>query len=287
MGISWLRLDVHSALVAAAALTVAAIGLRASPRRGTRVAAAAAVETALVCALFGMWQIANGIAHTDHADDIAHGRWIWQLERTLHIPSETSVQHLVLGIHPLIWLSNYYYATAHLTSMVVFLGWLWLRHRDRYRMWRNTLVGFTGMALLVQMIPVSPPRLIGGTGLVDTAMAYGQSVYAVLPPGVADQDAAMPSIHVGWALLIGIAVWSCSRSRWRWLGPAHAVATSLIVVWTANHYWADGIVAAALLGIAWVIAWQIERRLGQPVVIAEPIEPIALPAEPARGRMVV
>jgi hypothetical protein len=118
-------------------------------------------------------------------------------------------------------------------------------------------------------------------------MSYGQSVYAVLPPGVADQDAAMPSIHVGWALLIGLAVWSCSRSRWRWIGPVHAVATCLIVVWTANHYWVDGVAAAALLGVAWLAARQLERWLAPPAALAESIEPIALPADAASGRMVV
>ena len=62
--------------------------------------------------------------------------------------------------------------------MVIFLVWLWLRHRDDYPRWRNVVALFTGMALLIEMIPVAPPRLIGNTGLVDTAMVYGQSVYA-------------------------------------------------------------------------------------------------------------
>jgi hypothetical protein len=286
VGISWLRLDVHSAVVSAVALTIAAIVLRAFPRRWTRVASAAAVETALVCALFGMWQVANGIAHTHHAGGMAHGAWVWDLERTLHLPSEVSLQHLVLGSHWLVWTSNYYYATAHLTSIVVFLCWLWVRHRDRYRLWRNTLVGFTGMSLLVQMIPVAPPRLIGIPGLVDTAMAYGQSVYAVLPPGVADQDAAMPSIHVGWALLIGAAVWSCAHGHWRWIGVAHATFTTLIVVWTGNHYWMDGIVAAVLLVIGYVAARVIERVLPGAAPVGA-VEPIALSPDPATGRMAV
>ena len=100
--------------------------------------------------------------------------------------------------------------------MVVFLVWLWLRHRDRYPFFRNMIVAFTGMALLVQMVAVAPPRLIGGTGLVDTAAVYGQSVYATFGD-IADQYAAMPSIHVGWAVLIAFAVVSCSTSPWRWL----------------------------------------------------------------------
>ncbi|MEP7024734.1 MAG: phosphatase PAP2 family protein, partial [Actinomycetota bacterium] len=62
-----------------------------------------------------------------------------------------------------------------------------------------------------------------------------------------DQLSAMPSVHVGWAVLVAILIISATRSRWRWLAVAYPAATSLIVVVTANHFWADGIVAAFLL----------------------------------------
>jgi hypothetical protein len=201
---------------------------------------------------------------------LAHGRAVWRAERWLHVPSEASLQQLILG-HPwLVRACNYYYATAHLTGMFVFLVWLWLRHRDRYPQWRNVLVLFTGFALLIEMIPVAPPRLIGHTGLVDTAMVYGQSVYAFVGSGIADQYAALPSIHVGWALLIAVACYTSSRSRWRWVGVAHGVLTVLVVVATANHYWFDGLAAATVLAAAWLVnramtlAWARWRRTPAP-----------------------
>jgi hypothetical protein len=175
---------------------------------------------------------------------------VWQFERWLHVPSETSLQHVMLG-HP--WLvrsANYYYATAHLTGMVLFLGWLWLRHRDRYPRWRNVVVAFTAIALLVEMVPVAPPRLIGGTGLVDTAMVYGQSVYTFVGSSFADQYAALPSIHCGWAVLIGVAMWRCGGRLARGVGVLHAVLTILVVVATANHYWVDAATAGVVLALA-------------------------------------
>ena len=141
---------------------------------------------------------------------------------------------------------------AHLTGMAIFLVWLWLRHRDRYPQWRNTVAIFTGIALLIEMIPVAPPRLIGGAGLVDTAQIYGQSVYAALGSGVADQYAALPSIHAGWALIIAIACATCSTSRWRWIGVLHGALTMFVIVATANHYWFDGVAASVVLAFAWV-----------------------------------
>jgi hypothetical protein len=250
--VSWLRLDLQSATIGAAVLVVLALGLRPVRRRWSLWLASAAVETALVCALFALWQLANRATHTHIAGGLANGRWLWHAERVLHVPSEVWFQKLILGHPDLVRATNYYYATAHLTGMAVFLVWLWLRHRDRYPAWRNIVAIFTGISLLIEMIPVAPPRLIGGTGLVDTAILYGQSVYAFVGSGLADQYAAMPSIHVGWALIIAIACYRCSPSRWRWIGGVHGVLTCFVVVATANHYWFDGAGAAVVLAVAWV-----------------------------------
>lgn len=258
---SWLHLDVRSASASAVVLVVIALLARIGRRRATRFVSAAAFETGLVCALFALWQVANGAAHTSTAGGIAHGRWVWDAERTLHLPSETSLQRLVLGQHWLVRAANYYYDTAHLTGMVIFLVWLWLRHRDRYPHWRNVVVAFTAIALVIETIPVAPPRLIGGTGLVDTAMLYGQSVYAFVGSTFADQYAALPSIHVGWAVLIGVAVYRCSSGWWRLVGPIHAVLTILVVVVTANHYWLDGVAAGVVLAAALVIVRLAERAV--------------------------
>lgn len=272
---SWFRLDLQSATITAAALVVVALGLRPVRRRWSLWIAAAAVETAVVCALFALWQLANRATHTHIAGGLGNGRWVWHAERVLHVPNELWFQKLILGHGDLVRASNYYYATAHLTGMVVFLAWLWLRHRDRYSVWRNTVAIFTGISLLIEMIPVAPPRLIGGTGLTDTAMVYGQSVYEYFGSGVADQYAAMPSIHVGWALIIAIACYTCSTSRWRWIGVAHGVLTCFVVVATANHYWFDGLGAGVVLAVAWVAQRGLAKALARvrtPMPAPVPVE---------------
>jgi hypothetical protein len=252
-----MRLDVTSASVIAAALLVAAVALRPFRRRWSAWAAAAAVETALVCVLFALWQVANAATHTHEAGGLAHGRVVWDLERSLYVPNEVWFQQLILDHSWMVRASNYYYATAHLTGMAVFLVWLWVRHRDRYPQWRNVMVGFTGISLLVQIVPVAPPRLLAGTGLEDTAATYGQSVYALVGSNLADQYAAMPSIHAGWAVLIAIACFTCSTSPWRWIGVAHGALTLYVIVATANHYWLDSAAAVAILAVAYAA----ERRL--------------------------
>ena len=106
---------------------------------------------------------------------------------------------------------------------------------------------FTGACLLVQLIPVAPPRMLPAAGMVDTAIRYGQSVYGTQAGFDPDQLSAMPSVHVGWAILVAILVIGTATSRWRWLALGYPALTLLVVVVTANHFWLDGIVAAALL----------------------------------------
>ncbi|MGZ4552855.1 MAG: phosphatase PAP2 family protein, partial [Mycobacteriaceae bacterium] len=153
--------------------------------------------------------------------------------------------------HPLIvQVFNLYYASLHFAVLIVLLVWLFLRHRDRYPEVRTTLAILTAACLLVQLIPVAPPRMLPSDGMIDTGVLYGQSVYGSIAGFNPDEVSAMPSVHVAWALLIGITVVRFSRSRWRWLALAYPAATTFVVIVTANHFWADGIVAGGLLVLA-------------------------------------
>ena len=207
-------------------------------------------EAALIIALYALWQIVGALAGQGDYTAVTRGQWIWNAERTVHLPSEQTLQGWVLP-HPLIvQAANLYYASMHFTVLIIFLVWMFARHRELYGRWRTALALLTASCLLIQFLPVAPPRMVPGTGMVDTAMRYGQSVYGSIGGFQADQLSAMPSVHVGWAVLVAVAVCSVTRSRWRYLALAHAAATVFVVVVTGNHFWADGIVACALLGLS-------------------------------------
>ena len=221
------------------------------PDRRAQLAGAFAREVSIIGFLYGLWHYVGDLAAAGTNGAVAHAHTIERIERDLHLPSERWTQRLVLD-HPLVVQgANLYYATMHFTGMLLFLLWLFVRHRDRYRPIRQVMAWTTLACLLVQLIPVAPPRML--PGIVDTGLRYHQSVYS---GGLAaDQLSSMPSVHVAWAVLVGWYVWRVSASRWRWVGPAHAVLTVLVVVVTGNHYWLDGIVAVILLaGCAWGVA---------------------------------
>jgi hypothetical protein len=239
----------------AIALAVVAAALRASRAFGTW--RGVAWEAALLFGLYALWQFAGSFTMMSSDGALPRARWLWHAERVLHLPSETSVQRLFLP-HPLLVQGfNLYYDVLHFPLLIGCLIWLYARHRDRYARIRTTVALFTGASLLIQLIPVAPPRLLPGTGLADTAVQYGQSVYAWHGGFDADQFSAMPSVHVGWALIVALAVITVSRSRWRWLAAAYPVLTVLAVTVTANHFWLDGIVAAMLVAAALAVqrAW--------------------------------
>ena len=224
-------------------------------------------EASLIIGLYALWQFAGSLSGNGTYAAVGRGQWIWNTERSTHLLSEHTVQGWILP-HPLIvQAANLYYDTMHFTMMIVFLLWLFIWHRDAYPRWRTTLAIVTASCLLIQLIPVAPPRMLPNLDMVDTAMKYGQSVYGTVGGFRADQLSAMPSVHIGWALLIAVCVYSVGTSRWRYIGIAHAVMTVLVVVATGNHYWGDGIVAAALL-IAALFAQRGIRKLRQKRVTA-------------------
>jgi hypothetical protein len=232
------------------ALGMGGFGLVATRWGGRRLAEVGpyAREAGVVVGLYVVWQLLLDRLVTRVGGAVTRGRWIWDLERTVHLPSEASFQRLVLP-HPLVaQASNGYYSGLHVSAMIACLVWLFARHRDRYPWMRRNLILVTGISAFIQAIPVAPPRLISGLGLVDTGVLYHQSDYG--PNGLHDpgQLISMPSVHVAWAVLVAVAVVLASRNPWRWLVLVHPVLTMLVVVDTANHFWLDGIAAAAIVG---------------------------------------
>jgi PAP2 superfamily len=251
------------ALAAAGGLTIAATAIRLAQLTGRWALwglwGGVAAESALLFGLYALWQFAGSFTVMSAAGAVPRARWLWHAERVLLLPSETAVQRPFLSHPILVQAFNLYYDVLHFPILGACLIWLYARHRDFYPRVRTTVALFTGVSLLIQLIPVAPPRLLPATGMVDTAVRYGQSVYSWQGGFDADEFSAMPSVHVGWALIVAIAVITVSRSRWRWLAAGYPVLTLLVVVVTANHFWLDGIVAALLVALVLVVQRKARR----------------------------
>ncbi|MBC2900428.1 phosphatase PAP2 family protein [Streptomyces cupreus] len=229
-------------------------------------------ELLLVAGLFLVYKFGRQLAtgHTGEAFRNAHR--VWDLERAVHLPGEGSVQSLLLHGDTLVHVANTYYATVHFPATAAFLVWLYLRRPAHYVWARRVLATVTAVALVGHLLfPLAPPRMLEATGLIDTARLYGPSVYG--PPSsdhLSNQFAAMPSLHFGWALMVAIGLIVATRSRRRRLWLLHPALTLLVIVGTANHYWLDAIVAAALLGLALAVIRPRTPSGGTPVSLRSP-----------------
>ncbi|MFD6347494.1 phosphatase PAP2 family protein [Streptomyces roseolus] len=247
-----------------------ALGLRpASPAEGGRPPLPR--ELLLVTGLFLVYKFGRLLANGHEHRAFRNADLVWDAERALHLPGEGAVQQLLLHGEPLIRVANTYYAAVHFPATLAFLAWLYWRHPAHYVWSRRVLALVTGAALALHiLIPLAPPRLLAASGLVDTARIYGPSVYGAVPEtdSMANQFAAMPSLHFGWALMVAIGLIAATSSplrRW-WL--LHPAITLLVIVGTANHYWLDAVAATVLLGFALL-------------VVPSPGRPAAAPDAPA------
>src|SRR5437899_1749826 len=269
-------------LSACIALTLAFtyVVCRGRSRPGVQRLSAFAKEFAVLAGVFAVYQHTVHYARTRYVGAYHNASALRHVERRLHLPSEVWVQHLILPFPLLVKGLNAYYAGMHLTTMTGFMVWLWWRHRDHYPLARNTLAVTTLVCVLVQMIPVAPPRMFGDLGFVDSAIKYGQSMYGTTD-GIAGQVGAMPSIHVAWAAMVAAYALKVSSNRWRWLGPGHFAMTVFVVTATANHWWLDGVVGIAILAVAFVAMRAVTSQAPSRLVVAKPVEaeqPVGVPS---------
>lgn len=248
----WLPWDDAAGVAAAAA---AATGLLSRRRgRSWQLVAAWTRELSVMFALYSLWQLAGGLSLGRAAGAVAAGREVFRAERWLHLPSEVTVQRPFLAEHDLLRFFNLYYVLLHVLVAGLCLAWVFARHRDRYPVVRNTLALSTAFSLLVALVPVAPPRLVPGLGVVDVGRAVGPTVYpATDQPGL-DQLSAMPSVHVAWALVVAAAVVYVLRSPWRWTALLYPVFTTVVVVVTGNHYFADAAAAVVIVAVAGLLS---------------------------------
>jgi hypothetical protein len=236
--------------VAVLSAIVAVVLQRRPETRFTTSAGPAMRELALIAALYGLWRAARFLPLAQDEGAIERARQIVDLEIALHLPTELSLQTFVLRHEWLAWSTSLYYATLHVPATIAFVVWLYVRHPEHYPRWRNALAILTGLCLFIRFVRVAPPRFLTDLGYIDISERYGPSIYGPVGTGVSDQFAAMPSIHVGWAAVVSFGVIAASSSPWRWLFLLHLVLTTLVVSASGHHWWLDGIVAVALLGVA-------------------------------------
>lgn len=216
-------------------------------------------QVVLLGSLYWLYGLGRHFAVGRKIEALHHAKRVWHLERLFDLPSESSIQSLALHSSHLLEFANRFYVVVHFPAAIVFLLWVLIFQRPAWRRVRTIIMASTGVALLIHIAyPLAPPRflprLVPGVKLVDTGAVFGPSPYGPHDT-VANQYAAMPSLHIGWSILEAWGMITILRMRARWLAILHPIITTIVVVITANHYWLDGIIGGGLV----VAAVQLTR----------------------------
>lgn len=217
--------------------------------RGLRVPRFA-LEALLLAGLYLAGELARGFARGGAATADAHAAAIVRLERRLHVFDEGTIQRAAHHVDGLTALLGYAYVSLHLAITVSVLVWVYARHRHAYARLRNTLAVASLLAVVgYALFPTAPPRL-AGVGIADTvSAATSVNLDSSLVSSLYNPYAAVPSMHIGFSLVVGAGVARLARRPLvRLLGALYPVFVLFEIVATGNHFFIDaaaGAVAAA------------------------------------------
>lgn len=216
-------------------------------------------ELLLIAVVYAAYSAGRLLARGDVATAVDHGLAILRAEKALLLNAEHPLNRLFTDVPALGIPADFVYASLHYVVTPAVLVWLFRRRPLRYRAARtwlmvSTLLGLVGFTLM----PTCPPRLLdAANGFVDTMAQYSSygwwGTEASAPRGLGgmtNQYAAMPSLHVGWALWCGVMLWRHGRTPLlRALAVGYPLLTTIVVMGTANHYFLDAVAGAAVMGV--------------------------------------
>jgi diacylglycerol O-acyltransferase len=209
----------------------------------------AAPELLRGLAVFAVYLVVNGLDWQGRAATARqHARTIDSLERRLHLDPERALNHWLEPHHLLRVFANYEYATTYVISAFALLWWLWRSRPELYAWARTTFIWLNLVAIACFAgYPLTPPRLTPGfTDTVTqnhTVLSWGSPLVAH-----ANQLAAMPSLHFGWALWVSAVLARINSGRRVQLVSAlHVLLTLWVILATANHWLLDAVAAAVLV----------------------------------------
>ena len=225
------------------------LGSWLSVRHSLRVEAAAALT------LYGLYELTRDLVVSDSAQADAHAHRLVALERSLHLFVESNVQRAVQTLPGVTSLLGVAYLTLHLTVTAGVLLWLHRRRPEGFAFARTALLLASALSLVGFLVyPTAPPRL-AGIGILDSVSGRHVDLNRGLVSSLYNPYAALPSMHVGYALIVAAALLHHGRHLLvRALGALYPPFVLLVIVATGNHFFLDAAAGALVAGLAAALA---------------------------------
>ncbi|HZC28910.1 MAG TPA: phosphatase PAP2 family protein, partial [Gaiellaceae bacterium] len=212
------------------------------------------------------YELIRGRGHATLAAARAHSDAIVSVERHLHVFGERAVQDAVRALPAVPTLLGLAYIVLHFVGTTSFVVWTFRSRREHFAFVRNTLVAATAIALVVYVLfPAAPPRL-AGLGFADTvSTGSGVDLSSNLLGSLYNPFAAVPSLHFGYALLVGAGIAALARHRVaRVAGAVYPFVMLFVIVATGNHFFFDAFAGAVVVAAAVSLARALSRDAHEP-----------------------
>jgi hypothetical protein len=244
-------------------------GAAAPPRRARWLIRFGAIELAIWASLYGAYLAVRGLTIGSTTDALAHASEVVRVEQAAGIFHEGALQSALSGIHDLL---SAYYLLGFAPLIALTVVWLALSRPDVYRELRTVLLISIAIATVAYIIfPTAPPRLVPGLGIVDTVGLSGHDSGSFA--GIRfNPYAAVPSMHVGWSLLVGFyGLRAVSRPTLRAFFFVHPAIMAVAVTATGNHYFLDSLAGIVVAVVALAVA-----RAARPLAAARFRQPVTM-----------
>ncbi len=219
-------------------------------------------EIALVALGFLLYFLVRGAPGDRTADALRHAHYIVDIEFSLGMFVEPTIQRWVLASDFLWRTMNFVYFWFDFPLIIAVGLFMFFRSRDNYTLLRDSLLISGGIALIIYYTyPVAPPRFLTEWGFVDTLEVFSNLSYqAQSMQAFVNPFAAVPSLHVGWSALLVVGVFRATRNPLARVAVVGVMVLQCIaVVGTGNHFVLDGVVGLVVCGVALALAFWLQR----------------------------
>jgi hypothetical protein len=211
-----------------------------------------------------LYETVRGIAESNPAVAFSNARAIVDFEQSTGLFFEQGLQAWAMGQRVLIDMANFMYVNSHFVMTTGALVWLYLRHNERFYFVRNMFMVAMGLALVgYVLMPTAPPRFFSELGFVDTIAYYVNVKHdSGLVALFFNPYAAVPSMHVAFALMISIPALLVVRHRIaKVLWGLYPLLVTFVVIVTGNHWFMDAVAGAFVAGVSALVAAHVLSRL--------------------------
>jgi membrane-associated phospholipid phosphatase len=219
-------------------------------------------QIVLFCGAYYVYRIVRGVVDDRGADAFANAREIVHIERSLGFFPEPSIHQFAEQHEILADVSSWMYVNSHFVVTTVALAFIYLRRNDSFYFVRNMFMVAMGIALVFYVVvPTAPPRFLPELGFTDS-VAHFTGVTAQDSDVLVNPYAAVPSMHVCFALMLALPMARMVRRRWAaTLWRLYPLLVTWVVVATANHWWLDAALGAATAAVAYGVAAGVFARV--------------------------